>query len=508
MGVDTEEDVIVDDLFRVEPRKGAAEIEVIHRDQVIADICSHINMIHTFGDRALILHAPSGSGRTMVLRVIEKIQTELSGEDNVYYLDNFSSLSTAKEREEKVVTIRKRLNELAISSKKSGKLVVIVDDFDLLLTYPQTMGGPMGSHLDPIVSALSEVVVILMVSEKDLNLVRRHQFANRFEYYQIPTFNETQTMDIIRESLKRNELEGTSALEFAERLVQRPYFLNEPSLKKILRICYSSYVRLINNKNDLISDRVRKDWTKNDSSDSSNYYSAMSLFSKFNSEEITNGMTFAFSREEIEKGIDNSIIISNKNKTYLVNTLARKYLGINEPGKPMSVVLCIGPTGVGKTETAKVVAELGFGDRDRMVTIDMGEYSLPHHVNKLIGSAPGYVGYGEGSDLTRELDKKNPCITGDTLIRTTNEDLPANEIYRRKDTEDFSLHSIDPETGKKQVIRMYNMIRKSGKPCIKITTENGSIECTEDHKLLCYRNNKMIWVKAANITMNDDIIEL
>ncbi len=81
--------------------------------------------------------------------------------------------------------------------------------------------------------------------------------------------------------------------------------------------------------------------------------------------------------------------------------------GITDPDKPNGIFLLVGPSGVGKTETALTLAEQIFGSRKQVVTVNMSEFQESHTVSRLIGSPPGYVGYGEGGMLT-EAVRKNP----------------------------------------------------------------------------------------------------
>ena len=87
--------------------------------------------------------------------------------------------------------------------------------------------------------------------------------------------------------------------------------------------------------------------------------------------------------------------------------IIRARAGIKDPSKPIGSFIFLGPTGVGKTEVAKTLAELLFDDERHMVRIDMSEYMESHSVSRLIGSPPGYVGYDEGGQLTESV-RRNP----------------------------------------------------------------------------------------------------
>ena len=92
--------------------------------------------------------------------------------------------------------------------------------------------------------------------------------------------------------------------------------------------------------------------------------------------------------------------------TKVVDAIWRSKAGIKEPGRPIGSFLFMGPTGVGKTELAKALAEALFDDESNIVRIDMSEYMEKHSVSRLIGAPPGYVGYDEGGQLTEAVRRR------------------------------------------------------------------------------------------------------
>ncbi len=86
--------------------------------------------------------------------------------------------------------------------------------------------------------------------------------------------------------------------------------------------------------------------------------------------------------------------------------IRRARAGLSDPRKPLGSFMFLGPTGVGKTETAKALAEVLFGDEDALIRLDMSEFKEEHSVAKLIGAPPGYVGYEEGGKLTEAVRRK------------------------------------------------------------------------------------------------------
>ena len=90
----------------------------------------------------------------------------------------------------------------------------------------------------------------------------------------------------------------------------------------------------------------------------------------------------------------------------IANAIRRARAGLQDPNRPLGSFLFLGPTGVGKTELAKALAELMFDDDRAMVRIDMSEYMEKHAVSRLVGAPPGYVGYEEGGQLTEAIRRR------------------------------------------------------------------------------------------------------
>src|SRR6188768_1390757 len=96
--------------------------------------------------------------------------------------------------------------------------------------------------------------------------------------------------------------------------------------------------------------------------------------------------------------------------TAVSKAIRRSRAGIKDPKRPAGSFIFLGPSGVGKTELARTLAEFLFGDEDSMVRIDMSEYMEKHAVSRLVGSPPGYVGYDEGGQLTEAVRRKPYCV--------------------------------------------------------------------------------------------------
>ncbi len=105
----------------------------------------------------------------------------------------------------------------------------------------------------------------------------------------------------------------------------------------------------------------------------------------------------------IEEELHRRVISQDKAITALARAIRRSRAGLKAPGRPVGCFLFLGPTGVGKTEVARRLAEFLFGSEKSLIRFDMSEYMEKHSVSKLIGAPPGYVGYEEGGQLTERV---------------------------------------------------------------------------------------------------------
>ncbi|MEG0691741.1 MAG: ATP-dependent Clp protease ATP-binding subunit [Oscillospiraceae bacterium] len=109
---------------------------------------------------------------------------------------------------------------------------------------------------------------------------------------------------------------------------------------------------------------------------------------------------------KIEDTLHERIVGQNQAVTAIANAIRRGRVGLKDPKRPMGSFLFLGPTGVGKTEVCKALAEVLFGNENSIIRLDMSEYMEKHSVSRMVGSPPGYVGYDEGGQLTEKIRRK------------------------------------------------------------------------------------------------------
>ena len=110
--------------------------------------------------------------------------------------------------------------------------------------------------------------------------------------------------------------------------------------------------------------------------------------------------------KHLEETLHKRVIGQDEAVEAVSKAIRRGRVGLKDPNRPIGSFLFLGPTGVGKTELSKALAESLFGNEEAMIRVDMSEYMEPHSVAKLIGSPPGYVGYDEGGQLTEKIRRK------------------------------------------------------------------------------------------------------
>ena len=126
---------------------------------------------------------------------------------------------------------------------------------------------------------------------------------------------------------------------------------------------------------------------------------------------------------KIEETLHKRVVAQDEAVTAVAKALRRGRVGLKDPKRPIGSFLFLGPTGVGKTELCKALAEAMFGDESAMLRIDMSEYMEKHTTSKLIGSPPGYVGYDDGGYLTEKVRRRPYSVLLFDEIEKAHEDV-------------------------------------------------------------------------------------
>jgi ATP-dependent Clp protease ATP-binding subunit ClpB len=238
------------------------------------------------------------------------------------------------------------------------------------------------------------------LSAEELKDVQSELAEMRDEYSQMKARweNEKEGSEKLRKL--REDIENTGA-EIAE--AQRTYNLDKaaelqygklPTLKKQLEEAEEAAQKASGRADKLVRDRVTDE-------------EIARIVGRWTGIPVTKLMEGE--REKLlnlENILHRRVIGQEEAVTKVSEAILRSRAGISDPGKPIGSFLFMGPTGVGKTELAKALAEALFDDEHNIVRIDMSEYMEKHSVSKLIGAPPGYVGYEEGGQLTEAVRRK------------------------------------------------------------------------------------------------------
>jgi ATP-dependent Clp protease ATP-binding subunit ClpB len=108
----------------------------------------------------------------------------------------------------------------------------------------------------------------------------------------------------------------------------------------------------------------------------------------------------------LEEELHKRVVGQDEAVTAVAEAIIRARAGLKDPNRPIGSFIFLGPTGVGKTELARALAEVMFDDERAMIRIDMSEYQEKHTVARLIGAPPGYVGFEEGGQLTEAVRRR------------------------------------------------------------------------------------------------------
>jgi len=192
------------------------------------------------------------------------------------------------------------------------------------------------------------------------------------------------------------------ALGFQSELAQR-----EADLQKVAEIKYGKIPELLKEVNKAEKDLIKIQQKEQILKEEIDEEDVAKVVSKWTGIPLTRLIEEEAKKlEKMENIISNRVIGQREAIIAISNAIRRSRAGISEENRPLGSFMFLGPTGVGKTETARALAEFLFNDQNALVQLDMSEYMEKHTVSKMIGSPPGYVGYEEGGQLTDKIRRR------------------------------------------------------------------------------------------------------
>ena len=400
----------------------------------------------------------SGVGKTAIVEgLAQKIASgdvpEILRDKQVFSMDISGMVAGAKYRGDFEERIKKALAEV----KKSGNIILFIDEIHTIVGAGSAEGAIDAANILKPILARGEIQLIGTTTieeyrkyiEKDSALERRFSPINipepskkdtiqilnglrdKYEaHHNVRITNEAisaavelsvryindrflpdKAIDLIDEAASKARLKAYTEPELLKKLEEELDKVEKDKAEAIRSQKFEKAAELRDKQNELIEKKEKEEekWK----------YKNTKMMITITEEDIaqiisnsTGIPTDKISRNEneklknLEKRLHERVIGQNEAIEAVAKAIRRGRVGLKDPNRPIGSFLFLGPTGVGKTELSKAVAECLFGGEKDLIRIDMSEYMESHSVSKLIGSPPGYVGFEEGGQLTEKIRRK------------------------------------------------------------------------------------------------------
>jgi ATP-dependent Clp protease ATP-binding subunit ClpC len=455
---DSKEDVL--NLFTTDLTELARSSEL---DPVIGREDEIMQIIHVLSRRKKnnpVLIGPPGVGKTVLVeglaqRIVDARVPETLLGKKVLSLDMNEVIAGAKfkgEFEERLKAIREEI----IAS--SGSIILFIDEFHTVASSQGTGESPVASNMlkPALARGLLQCVGATTLEEYKRYVEKDKALARRLQTIQINEPDIDLTINILHGLKERYEKHHSvtyskeaieAAAKLSDRYISERYLpdkaidvLDEAGARKRLSHIYiPPVIQAAEAKKQSLQDEQQSAFNnKNFKRVAEIQQEVVALDEEIKSEksswqEELNHKTMEVTEEDIarviaaqtgipitrlveseaekllnmEENIHKRIVAQEQAVSALCNAIRRNRARIKLRNQPISTFLFLGPTGVGKTELAKALAEFLLDDENKIIRIDMSEYQERHNVSRMIGAPPGYIGYGEGGQLTEKV-RRNP----------------------------------------------------------------------------------------------------
>ncbi len=231
--------------------------------------------------------------------------------------------------------------------------------------------------------------------------------ANLADRYLSDRFLPDKAIDLIDEAGSRQRIHRTSEVPEITAIDEKLSNLRQDKQDAVSRENYERAANLRDEERVLLSDRALKEASEGDTGwviDEEEIAEVLAQWTGIPVHRLTEEETARLVHMEDE--LHKRIIGQHDAITAVSKAIRRTRAGLKDPRRPSGSFIFLGPSGVGKTETAKALAQFLFGQEDALIQLDMSEYMEKHTVSRLVGSPPGYVGYDEGGQLTEAVRRK------------------------------------------------------------------------------------------------------
>ena len=382
---------------------------VIGREQEIERV---IQILSRRGKNNPCLIGEPGVGKTAIVeglaqRIVSGVVPDSVANRRVVTLDLSGMVAGSKYRGEFEERIKRVIHEVT----SSGNIILFIDEIHTIIGAGSAEGAIDASNILKPAMARGEIQLIGATTieeyrkyvEKDAALERRFQPVTVEE----PTVE--QTVEILKGLRGRYELHHQveitdRGLAAAAKLSAR--YINDRFLPDKAIDLIDEAAAKVRLAGFPVPDKLLKRCQKNNEKrrltvGENEIADVVSGWTKIPVKKLTEGE--AERLQKLEKILHKRVVGQEEAVSAVARAVRRGRVGLKDPNRPIGSFLFLGPTGVGKTEISKALAEAMFGDEQAIIRVDMSEYMEKHSVSKLIGSPPGYVGYDEGGQLSEKV---------------------------------------------------------------------------------------------------------
>lgn len=428
---------------------------VIGRD---AEITRIIEILSRRTKNNPVLIGEPGVGKTAVVEglaqmIVDSKVPEVLKNKKVVSLDMSAMIAGAKYRGDFEERLKKSLNEI----KQNGNIILFIDELHTIIGAGSAEGAMDAANiLKPLLSR-GEVQIIGATTlneyrkyiEKDSALERRFQSVivdepstedtinilkglkdkyeahhkvkisedaieaavNLSKRYINDRFLPDKAIDLIDEACSKIKLKSVTMPEKVTKLEKEIKKVNKDKEEAIIAQSFEDAAKFRDKEKELKKklEEEKNKWKKSEQKNealvtSEDICDVISSWTKIPVSKLTKKESEKL--KELDTKLKERVIGQDEAVEALARAIKRARVGLKDEKRPIGSFIFLGPTGVGKTELTKALAENLFGDENSMIRFDMSEFMEPHSVSKLIGSPPGYVGYDDGGQLTEQVRRK------------------------------------------------------------------------------------------------------